>query len=154
MKLKILKTKKLHKNCKTNYCVCFLYLNIMMFLWFVIVINISTSMWQHMITMIGKSNAMCAKCDFKLHEIIQVCVQSYHFKLIIHATSFQGIIKANNSTWIVNLYNYRDQYHILCTKKSVHLKLQISLYILHPKIINNNNNYLAHSLMKKLAMSM
>ncbi len=80
-------------------------------------------------------------------------VQSYHFKLIIHAASFQGIIKANNSTWPVNLYNYRDQYHILCTKKSVHLKLKISLYILHPKgekKKKKKKNYLAHSLMKKL----
>jgi len=107
-----------------------------------------------MITMIAKCNAICAKCDFKLNEIIQVCHSKLSFKLIIHATLFQGIIKANNSTWTLNLYNYRDQYHILCTKKSVHLKLQISLYMLHPKKKKQTNKPLGTPLDEKIAMSM
>jgi hypothetical protein len=82
-----------------------------------------------MITMIAKCNAMCAKCDFKLHEIIQVCCSRLSFKLIIHATPFQGIIKANNLTWNVNLYNYRDQYHILCKKMCA---FEITNFFVHP----------------------
>jgi hypothetical protein len=106
-----------------------------------------------MITRIAKCNAICAKCDFKLHEIVQVCHSRLLFKLIIHATPFQEIIEANNSTWTINLYNYRDQYHMLCTKKSVHLKLQISLYILHQKK-KRKNKLLSTPLDEKIAMSM
>jgi hypothetical protein len=47
---------------------------------------------------IAKCSVMCAKCDPKLHEIIQVGPSRLLFKWIINMASYKRIINVGNST--------------------------------------------------------